>query len=197
MMQARNTTVFRMGVKIIFILLLIALVVWLNTLAFHLPSLDGYAKQFGYAGLFVVSFLSGFNIFIPIPVAAFMPSLLSLGFAPLLIVLTISLGMTCGDIVGYIIGRGGRHVFKKKSTKHQGMQRMLERIEILQEKHPSLPYIFLFFFVTFVPLPNELVVIPFGFLRLKFLYTILAVLLGNLLFNAYVAIGFTQIPLLF
>lgn len=178
--------------KIVAIIALIAFTLWVNTLNIEGSVIESYAERFGYIGLFVVSVISGFNVFVPIPVAAFYPFLLTVGFHPIITVAVISAGMVMGDLIGYSIGRTGRSMLKEEHV--HTMQKMLHRLDALAEKHRALPLVFLFVFAAFVPLPNELVVIPMGFLRFRLWMIMLTAFLGNLLFNTLIALGFIHIP---
>jgi len=171
-------------VRTLLVVIVIVLVILLNRLAIGSDAVKDIAGRFGYAGIFLVSVVSGFNVVLPIPVAGFFPFFISAGFHPVVTIAVISLGMVVGDSVGYFLGRMGR------TSAPQQMTRWAARVEHLWERHPFFAYLALFAYAAFVPLPNELIVVPFAFLGAKFRYVLLSVFLGNILFNTLVAFGF-------
>lgn len=165
----------------------IALVVWANLYAAEHDFVRELARRFGYPGLFVGAAASGFNLVVPIPVIAFFPFLMEVGFAPVPTVATIALGMTTGDLVGYLLGRTTREMFAPK------MKGMMARLERLREQHRVLPFVIMFLYAAFAPIPNEILVIPLAFLRYPLIGIFTAVLAGNLIFNSLVAFGVVQV----
>lgn len=176
----------RLILQIVLIALLVAAVVWFNQFAVDSDAVQDLVVRFGYVGIFFLSVASGFNLIVPVPVVAFFPFLLSAGFHPIVTVAVISFGMTTGDFLGFLIGRAGRSAVKPTS------QKLIRRIEALQEKSRFLPYFFMFLYAAFSPVPNELVVIPLAFLGFRMWKVMVAVLLGNIIFNSIAAFGFTQ-----
>ncbi len=181
--------------KLIVVIATIAFVFWINSIDFEGSTVEAFVQSYGYLGLFLASAISGFNVILPVPVAAFYPFFISTGLAPIPTILIISLGMVFGDVLGYMIGRGGRQAFSEKKQKQ--IQKMTARIERMQERHHFLPAVFLFFYAGFVPLPNELVIIPMGFFKFRPVTVFLAVFCGNIVFNTLFALGFTFIPEIF
>ncbi|HEX6587609.1 MAG TPA: hypothetical protein VF039_01200 [Longimicrobiales bacterium] len=160
----------------------IALVVWVNeAVAENVRVLDA-VRRFGYPGLLAVSAVSGFNVLVPIPVIAFFPFLMEAGLDPVLAVLIIGTGMTFGDMVGYLLGRAGRKIVERP--------RWMTRIERARERHRIAPYVLLFFYAAFAPLPNELIVIPLALIGCRWYGVLGAALGGNLIFNSLAAAGF-------
>jgi membrane protein YqaA with SNARE-associated domain len=142
-------------------------------------------ERFGYWGMFGASILSGFNVVVPIPIIAFIPVFLEAGLALWAVVLTITLGMTLGDSVGYLLGSTGRklvHPLRARS-------RILELLDQFRNRHPLFPYLILLGYVAFAPAPNEVIVIPLSFMGYKLRYIFPIVLVGNLIFNTLVALG--------
>jgi membrane protein YqaA with SNARE-associated domain len=133
---------------------------------------------YGYAGMFVVAVVSGFNLAVPVPSISFLPLFLESGLGFWQTIGVIAVGATTADIIAYFIGRVGRDFADKASKKR--MVRWLERVE---EKYPWAPLVILLLFVTFVPLPNEIVAMPLGFLGYRFWRILPVVFVGNFLFN--------------
>lgn len=169
----------------------IGLAIWINTLELRDTFVYDIAQQFGYLGVFLAAIVSGFNVIIPIPLIAFFPTFVEIGLHPGLIIATVSLGMVFGDLLGYFLGRAGRATFEPKNSV------MLQRLEGMRSKHPLLPLVALFFYAGFAPAPNELVVIPMGYLKFPLWQILAAVLLGNVIFNVLAALGIVHITSFF
>lgn len=161
----------------VFIVAIIALAVWLFTL-----EIEGEAKEFvldyGYFGLFVLSFVGGINLFFPLPHLIFIPPLLEAGLNPMILALISAVGTTLGDSVSYFVGKAGNEAFQENL---HPFRRWLHGIF---SKHQKLVFVILFFWASIVPIPNEVWVVPAGISGYG-LWKILAIaFLGNLIFNS-------------
>lgn len=184
-----NSKHLKILLKVALAVLVIVLIVWLNRFAIESETIQKWVTHFGYPGIFFSSVLSGFNLLIPIPIIGFYPFLIEAGFSSLPLILTISFGMLCGDIFGYLIGKYGRSVAREKKYS----VKMMEKIEQLRDKHTIIPLVFLFIYVSVVPLPNELVVIPMGFMGYRLRSMFFSLFFGNVLFNTLSAWGFLNV----
>ena len=63
----------------------------------------------------------------------------------------------------------------------------------MHARHRFLPLGLLFLYAAFVPLPNELLVIPMAFMRYSMAAVMTAVLFGNVIFNTMWAFGVSWI----
>jgi membrane protein YqaA with SNARE-associated domain len=158
------------------------LLVWANVVAAENVCVLDFVREFGYGGLFLAAAVSGFNLLVPIPVVGFFPLLMDAGLDPVLAVLVIGAGMTVGDMVGYVLGRAGRKLVEKPQW--------LRRLESVRERRRVAPYLILFFYAGFAPLPNELIVIPMALIGCRWYGVLGAALGGNLIFNSLAAAGF-------
>lgn len=170
-------------VKALAIAALIAFVVWVNLRAGDMDGATDAAAAAGYPGLFLASVVSGFNLVWPVPIATFYPFFIESGFQPLPTLATIALGMTGGDLLGYLIGDATRHLADHRLAGFRA------RAEALHNRHRLLPLGVLFLYAAFMPLPNEILVIPMAFMRYSLAAVMTAVLLGNVIFNTGVALG--------
>ena len=175
--------------KVAAVALAIAAIVWANQVAVENEQLLDAIARFGYVGLFVVSAISGFNVIIPIPAISLFPLLMEAGFHPIITVLVIGAGMTVGDMVGFLLGRLGRKMVERGSW--------LRRLEDIRERHRLAPYVLLFFYASFAPVPNELIVIPMALIGCRWYGVLAAALAGNLIFNGLAAAGFHGFFVLF
>lgn len=179
--------------RIALLLGLVALIVWVNESAVDSAGIRGAVREFGYLGLFGTAALSGFNLVVPVPVVAFFPFFMEAGLAPVPTVLTIGLGMTAGDMVGYLLGAIGRQTVEPPRV----VRGIIQRAQRLRDRHRLLPYAVLLGYAAVVPLPNELIVIPMAFMGFALAGIFAAALLGNLVFNTIAATGVVQLFHLF
>ena len=157
--------------------------VWANLYAAEQDLVREGARRFGYPGIFIAAAISGFNLVVPIPVIAFYPFFMEVGFSPVPTVLLIAAGMTTGDLVGYLLGHVAREAMAPRA------RRLMARLERLRERHRVLPFVVMFAYAAFAPIPNEVLVIPLAFMRYPLAGVFVAVLLGNVIFNTLVAVG--------
>lgn len=150
---------------------------------FTRENIEGLAAAYGYAGVFFAAVLNGFNIAVPIPVIFFLPAIMEFGLNKILAFILIVLGMTCGDVLGYAIGKAGRSALTPRG------RRIRIGLEKLRERYRLSPLVALFLFASFTPFPNEIVTIPIGFLDYRLKQIIPIILVGNLIFNALIAFG--------
>lgn len=161
-----------------FVVGIILLAFYLADLAKEVEWIRDLIGRFGYIGLFLIALISGFNIVVPIPAVAFIPLMLESGLRFWPSIILISLGVTLADILAYFIGKIGHDitsVYKYKS--------ILDKLEVMREKYGFSPMLILFLFASFAPLPNELLVVPLGFMGYKLKQILPFVFMGNLLFN--------------
>ena len=170
-------------VKLVAIAGLLALMAWVNLRAGDIEGARNAAAAAGYPGLLLASVVSGFNLVWPVPIAAFYPFFIESGFQPVPTLATIALGMTGGDLLGYLIGDATRHMADGRLAGFRA------RAESLHDRHRLLPLGLLFLYAAFVPLPQRASGDPDG------LHAVLAGrghdggALRNVIFNTGLALG--------
>ena len=174
-------------VKLLAVAGLIAVMVWVNLRAGDMEGARDAAAAAGYPGLLLASVVSGFNLVWPAPIVAAYPFFIESGFEPVPTLATIALGMTGGDLLGYLVGNTTRDM-----SSYQ-LARFRARAEALHDRHRFLPLGLLFLYAAFVPLPNELLVIPMAYMRYSMPAVMTAVLFGNVIFNTMWALGLSLI----
>lgn len=152
------------------------------------PDVAGFIAQFGYPGVFIAAIIAGFNLLVPIPIVTFVPAFLAADMNPVIIVLLITVGTTLSDGAAYVIGNVVRQV--ALSRRQERVKRILEK---LRAKNSYAPMIALYLYASFVPLPNEVAIVPLAVLGHRPGPIMLAVLLGNLTFNTIVTLTVLQI----
>jgi membrane protein YqaA with SNARE-associated domain len=191
-MAIKNKKLFKLGFQLIFLVAVFIVAFELRDLAHQSEALRTLVVSYGYFGIFLVSAISGINIFIPIPAIAFLPLFLASGLEFWLTIVVISIGMTLGDSVSYIIGKAGRYVFDS-SKKSKLTSRLKKLHSQWLKKHRSIPLLVLLFFAAFIPLPNEIIIIPLAFLGYKFTRLLPWLMIGNLAFNTLSGLGVLEI----
>ncbi len=130
--------------------------------------MEGFVRTYGYLGAFIISIFGNFTILFPVPytltIYAFGATL-----NPPLLGLVCGLGATIGEFSAYILGLGGRRLLG------ESYQRRLESARRLVERYGMLA-IFIF---AYLPLPDDLILIPLGMLRYDLKKALLAAFLGK------------------
>ena len=153
---------------------------------------QSFVLKYGYWGLLLVAFVSGFNVFVPIPVITLAPILVAAGLHLPTIILVMTIGMTCGDTVGFLLGRAGRGAMKEKH-----IPEIVSFLEKLSDRHKNGVVVFYFFYSAFAPLPNEVAVVPGAFINIAWYKILIPVFFGNLVFNSLIGTGLLSIANLF
>jgi membrane protein YqaA with SNARE-associated domain len=141
----------------------------------------------GYVGVILAGFLGGLNAFVPIPAATLSTLFLNAGLSIPLIIFSLAIGTLIADWIGYLIGYFGRHTL---DTHHP---RVTILFTDLHKRHNALVIPLVFIYAAFVPLPNELFLIPLALAKSRFTPLIIPLFLGNLINQALLVYGFSSI----
>lgn len=186
-----NSRYIKFAWHIVALVAIVALALFLASLAKENELIRAIVLQYGYVGVFVVALICGFNLAVPIPAAAFLPLFLASGLGFWTSILFMSLGTTAADLLAYALSRVGRNLASHSLGEREN--KVFERIERIREKYSWGPIALLFAFAAVVPFPNEILVIPLGFLNYRLRYIFFAVFAGNFVFNTLYATGIIQI----
>src|SRR3989338_3124767 len=100
--------------KIVFLIVLlvasIALVFYLARFARESEIVREIIATYGYAGIFLVSLVGGFNFIVPIPAVLLIPLFSEAGLMLWPSIFLIVVGVTIADSIAYYFGRIGRQV---------------------------------------------------------------------------------------
>lgn len=131
---------------------------------------------YGYLGTFMISILGNVVPFLPLPylIPIF---LLAEILDPFLVGISVGFGASLGKCVSYALGRGGRAILDEKKKKE------LECFGRLLGKYGVIA-VYLF---SSLPLPDDVIVIPFGMIKYNFKKFFGALLLGKLTLGMIVA----------
>ncbi len=166
----------------------LALIVW--SIVLHHIDVNHLVQSIGvtnvYMILFFIALTSGTSF---LTSAAFYTVFLSYVSAtdlhPLLIAVCGGVGMSIGDSLYFLFARkAGEILHENESVLYRRVHRFFTRL-------PQWGvYLFLYLYVSFSPLPNDVLMIALGTMRYRFRYSLFFLLCGNITFLALVAYGF-------
>jgi membrane protein YqaA with SNARE-associated domain len=140
---------------------------------------ENYLLQYSYVGVFAISLVGAMSIIVPIPYTFIILTLGMEGMNPLLLTVAGGLGSGVGEFSGYILGYYGRSVISEKQQRKMGYM-----IRIFDRYGPITIFLF-----ALTPLPDDLLFIPLGMLRYKFIKAFIPSILGKTLMCAILAYG--------
>ncbi|MEM2276554.1 MAG: VTT domain-containing protein, partial [Thermoproteota archaeon] len=136
------------------------------------------ALNYGYLGIFILSFTGAVSIVFPIPytiVIYFLGRFLD----PHLIALSGGLGSAAGEFVGYVLGYSGRMLIsEERRRKMDYMVKIFDRYGVIA--------IFLF---ALTPLPDDLLIIPLGVMHYNPVKFLIPCVIGKTLMCFILALG--------
>jgi len=142
--------------------------------------MEQFVIQFGYFGVFFISFIGTMSIIVPIPYTLVILWLsMSGAMNPLLLTIAGGIGSGIGEFSGYALGYYGRTMISKKR------QRKMSYMVKVLNRYGSI-VIFLF---ALTPLPDDLLFVPLGILRYSFIKAFIPCFLGKLLMCGILAFG--------
>ena len=135
-----------------------------------------FALQFGYLGVFIISFIGSVSVVFPVPytlVIFFLGSSLD----PFLVAISGGLGSALGEFSGYALGYYGRRVVSEERRR-----KMNYMMKLFDRYGPAA-----IFFFALTPLPDDLLFIPLGVMRYPFWKAFIPALLGKTLMTFILA----------
>lgn len=141
----------------------------------------------GYPALFVAAVISGFNLAVPVPLISFYGAIVAAGLHPWATIAVISVGMACADALGFALGNAAREMDRSERL------RKWLKTDALARQSPGLIVAFVSFYAAFVPLPNEIIVVPLALAGVRAFHILPGVLIGNVIFNSLAAWGVLQL----
>ena len=176
--------------KIFEFTLLLAAITTLVTVSFHLANFVGahdgareIVARFGYAGVFIVSFISGISVILPVPPAAFVPIFSAAGLTTTLIIAALTVGTIVTDFVGYTIGLWSKGFIASHYPK------IHDFLVSLNVKHHALLFPTIVAYTSISPFPNEALVIPLAVIGIPFSHFLLPLTIGTVCYHALTVYG--------
>lgn len=135
------------------------------------------AQTWGYLGLFLINVIGNATLFFPFPAFAFVFVFGSV-LNPWLVGIISGIGAAIGELVGYVVGRGGNHILKKKNKK------WFDKALKWSEKRGVFPVIIVF---AATPIPYDIIGILCGIIKYDLRKFFLATLIGKIIINTALA----------
>ncbi len=140
--------------------------------------MERLAYQYGYLGVFFLSFIGAVSVVFPIPYTVVI-YLMGSVIDPLLIAVSGGLGSAFGELAGYALGYYGRMLIgEERRRKMDYMLKIFDRYGVAA--------IFLF---ALTPLPDDLLIIPLGIMRYNPVKFLIPCILGKTLMCFILALG--------
>jgi membrane protein YqaA with SNARE-associated domain len=140
---------------------------------------ENYLLQYSYVGVFAISLIGAMSIIVPIPYTFIILTLGIEGMNPLFLTVAGGLGSGVGEFSGYILGYYGRSAISEKQQRKMDFM-----IRVFNRYGPITIFLF-----ALTPLPDDLLFIPLGILRYKFVKAFIPCILGKTLMCAILAYG--------
>ncbi|UCC58858.1 MAG: VTT domain-containing protein [Candidatus Bathyarchaeum sp.] len=138
--------------------------------------MEQFAHQFGYLGVFIISFIGSVSVVFPIPytiVIYIMGSFLD----PFFVAVSGGLGSALGEFSGYTLGYYGRAIVSEERRK-----KMDYMVKVFDRYGPVAIFLF-----ALTPLPDDLLFIPLGVMRYPFWKAFIPALFGKTLMTFILA----------
>lgn len=129
----------------------------------------------------MIAIIGGLNIFVPIPAVTLTPVFTASGLYLPFVILALTAGTLIADYIGYLFGNVSRPLLYNQYPK------IIAWLENKITTKPTLLIPITFLYAAFIPLPNEVLVIPLAVLGIKFRRILLPLIFGNLLNQAIYA----------
>lgn len=166
----------------------IALYVWLVT---SVPAVRAFVDHLwgwlvslsaaqGYIGGFIAAFLANFSIVVPIPYTVVIVLIAAAGINPLLLGIISGLGAGFGESSSYILGYFGR------SLTNDVYRKNLDILRRLIARRRWYVYLILFL-IGATPIPDDIFIVPLGFIRFGFLSMLIPVALGKMVITIFLS----------
>ena len=130
-----------------------------------------YVETYGYFGVFFICLIGNASLIFPAPTFLIIMASATV-LNPWLLGIAGGTGAAIGELTGYYIGRGGKHVIQKK------YEAMLIKAKKWIEKHGIFPVLVVF---AATPLPSDIVGVLSGTIAYDVRKFFLATLIGKLI----------------
>lgn len=154
---------------------LLSILIFLYVDPDQIISTIGFKNAYGL--MFVFAALGGLTTFNTVPYYSLLLLLAAAGLNPLLLGLASALGVMTGDSFSYLLGRQGSEAVP------DAFRAFLERVRIFAKKHPRIFPFACFLYGSISPLSNDLITLPAGMAGIPYLYVMIPLAVGNIVFN--------------
>jgi membrane protein YqaA with SNARE-associated domain len=164
---------------------------YLTAYVLHDVGSQEFIQDFGYFGIFIISLVAGLNILVPVPAASFVPVFTAGGISLFSIIALLVAGTMAANFISYATGKFG----SKIATSHY--PKLQKKLNTLYTKNQTLLPYFVFGFAAFIPVPDEVYLVPLGIIGVHFTKIIIPLFIGTVLYQTLAAFGVTNIFKLF
>jgi membrane protein DedA with SNARE-associated domain len=175
----------------ILILTIVAIGAWSIFLHTHgiTAIVESVGVKNGYIILFLVALLGGVS---SLGAVAYITALLTLsagGLDPFYLALASGLGVSVGDTIYFFLGKKGlRTLILRQEKRTPALRKFLHAVTSWLDKKPEgITFGGIFILAAFTPTPNDLIAIAFGLAGRRYLTTISALVLGNIVHTYLIA----------
>jgi membrane protein YqaA with SNARE-associated domain len=141
-----------------------------------LDQMEQFALQFGYLGVFIISFIGSVSVIFPVPYTIVI-YLLGAVLDPFFVAVSGGLGSALGEFSGYALGYYGRTVVSEERRR-----KMDYMVKVFDRYGPVAIFLF-----ALTPLPDDLLFIPLGVMRYAFWKAFIPALFGKMLMTFILA----------
>lgn len=138
--------------------------------------MEQFAHQFGYLGVFIISFIGSVSVVFPVPYTIVI-YLLGTVLDPFFVAVSGGLGSALGEFSGYALGYYGRTVVSEERRR-----KMDYMVKVFDRYGPVAIFLF-----ALTPLPDDLLFIPLGVMRYPFWKAFIPALFGKTLMTFILA----------
>jgi membrane protein DedA with SNARE-associated domain len=132
--------------------------------------------QFGYLGVFLISFIGSVSVIFPIPYTLVIFGLGSV-LDPVLVAIFGGAGAALGEFAGYALGYYGTSKISEERRRKMNFM-----VKVFDKYGPVAIFIF-----ALTPLPDDLLFIPLGIMRYSFVKAFIPAIIGKTLMTFIVA----------
>jgi membrane protein YqaA with SNARE-associated domain len=138
--------------------------------------MEQFALQFGYLGVFIISFIGSVSVVFPIPYTIVI-YIMGTFLDPFFVAVSGGLGSALGEFSGYTLGYYGRTIVSEERRK-----KMDYMLKVFDRYGPAAIFLF-----ALTPLPDDLLFIPLGVMRYPFWKAFIPALFGKTLMTFILA----------
>ncbi len=132
--------------------------------------------QFGYLGIFIISFIGSVSVIFPIPYTLVIFGLGSV-LDPVFVAISGGIGAALGEFAGYALGYYGTSRISEERRRKMNFM-----VKVFDKYGPVAIFIF-----ALTPLPDDLLFIPLGIMRYSFVKAFIPAIIGKTLMTFIVA----------
>ena len=179
--------------KNVYILLSVVVAIGTWTLFLHTHDISTLVESVGvkngYILMFMVALLGGVSSFGAVAYLATLLTLSAGGLDPVYLAFASGLGVSVGDTVYFFLGKKGiRKLILAREKNSPVLHKILHAItEWFDKKSEVVTFTGIFILTAFTPTPNDLIAIAFGLAGRRYITTISALVVGNIVHTYLIA----------